>query len=398
MRIQVQRTLTIIFLALALPVFLSGCWDSRELNRLLIVTGIALDKSEAPGEIDITIQVGDFAEKSSSDGGGSGGTSSTPTIILKSTSDTLLKGFNELNRDSNHHMLIQHNQIRLFSIELAQQGIEEHLDLFMRDPKARLEVPLLIVDGRAEDVLTAKLSQESISGIFLGGMLAELSKMSVSYRVRMIDYVYSALEKSSAPIIPIVKVTPAGSGDEEQQEIHLDGIAVFRDGKMIGRLDNEDTLGYLWSLGDVRRSSIEIKEGKDQAVINITNLECHQTVTLRPDGGVKVDLFLKGSLNLGELRGFSKMKPDELMPHLKKLAEEAFKDQIMSTLHAAQELNADIFAFGTEVYRKYPKQWSQMEADWERIFSDLELNVTADMYLPLPGQIVQSLQMEKGME
>jgi spore germination protein KC len=398
MKTNPMHTCALTLLLLALPIFLSGCWDSRELNRLYVVTGMALDKSDTPDQIDVSVQIGNFSQKGSGKSDNGGEKSSKPTTILKTTCENVLSGINELNRDSNRSMLMQHNQVRLFGIELAQQGIEEHLDLFIRNPKSRPETPLLIVDGRAEDVLTAKLSQEPISGIFLGGMLTELSKVSVHYRIRMIDFLYSDLEKSSAPVIPIIKVKTEGSDDEEKQEIHLDGIAVFHDGKMIGRLDNEDTMGYLWALGDVKKSNIDVAEGENRATMHITSLENQHTVTLQPDGSVKVDLFLKGSLILGEMHGFTDMKPPELMPYLEKLAEKTFKDRVMHAFHSAQELKADIFDFGSEVYRKYPQQWSEMEDQWNSIFADLELNIKTDMRLPLPGQIMQSLEMEKGME
>lgn len=402
---KTKRAAALILLTLALPGLLSGCWDSKELNHLLVVTGIALDTSDQPDKIDITVQVGDFSSGDSGGGGGGGGSdaSSSPAIILKTTSNTVLSGFSRLDQDSNHRLLMQHNQIRLFGIELAQQGLSEHMDIFMRDPKARLEIPILVVDGRGEDALTAKLSQESISGIFLGGMMTQVSKMSMYYKVRLIDFVRALLEKTTAPVIPIVKVvTPDEEKEKEEkekkQEIHLDGLAVFRGSQMIGRLDNKDTLGYLWSLGNVNKGNVEVSEGNNRAIMYITSLDCTQSVSLRNDGGIKVDLSVRSVLNLGEVYGFADQEPQELMKQLRKMSEETIKETILHSLRSAQELKSDIFGFGAAVQRKYPKQWKEMEPRWEELFLDLELDVQSKVILPLPGQVVQSLDMAKGAE
>lgn len=391
-----KRAAVLVFMTLALPGLLSGCWDSKELNHLLVVTGIALDASDQPGKVDIAVQIGNFSSGGGSEGGGSDVTSS-PAFLLKTTGETVLSSFNTLDRDSNHRLLMQHNQIRLFGIELAQQGLSEHMDIFMRDPKARLEIPILVVDGRGEEALAAKLSQESISGIFLGGMMTQASKMSMYYKVRLIDFVSALLEKTTAPVIPIVKVVTTDE-EKKEQEIHLDGLAVFRESQMIGRLDNQDTLGYLWALGDVNKGNVEVSKGDNRAIMYITSLDCKQSVSLGRDGGVKVDLFIQSVLNLGEVYGFTDQQPPELMKELRQLSEETIKETVLRTFHSAQELKSDIYGFGAAVRRKYPKQWKEMEPRWEELFPKLELNVRTKVILPLPGQVVQSLDMAKGAE
>lgn len=390
-----KKRIALALLVLSMPGLLTGCWDSWELNHLFVVTGLALDVSDQPDKLDLTIQVGNFSSGKGSGGGSDSGDSSP--LLLKATGDTVLSGIDQCNQDSNHRLLMQHNQVRLFGMDLAKQGLGDHLDVFLRDPKSRLEIPLLVVDGKGAEALEAKLSQEPISGIFLGGMMTQVSMTSMYHKVRLIDFTKALMEKTTAPVIPIIKVETEEKAEKKEQTIHLEGLAVFRESKMVGQLDNEDTQGYLWALGNIKRGSIEAIEGENRARLNITNLECSRTLSLKPDGGVKAVLSVRGLVGLTELNGFADLKPEKMLDHLSTLCEKTVRERIEHSFRSAQALNADIFGFGNTMRQHHPKEWRQekMGENWDQLFSDMELSVDVSIHLPLPGQVVQSIEMAK---
>lgn len=166
MHAHLKRMVTIFLMLSMLIVFLTGCWDSRTIEDQLILTGIALDVADDPGKISVTAQAANI-QQGKAGSGETGGEGSNESIVMKATGDSLTACLTELDRDSSQKLLFHHNQIRLFGIELAEQGIKKHLDLIMRDQKARLEVPIAIVDGRGEEALTAKLSEMPLSGLLL---------------------------------------------------------------------------------------------------------------------------------------------------------------------------------------------------------------------------------------
>jgi spore germination protein KC len=372
---------------------LTGCWDNREIDQLFILTGSAVDLSDNPEQIDVTLQVANITSRQSGLRESNAG-SEDAVLLLKAVSNSILGGITEINRDSDHKVLFQHNQIRIIGIAVAEQGVKKYLDMLLRDPQARLELPLAIVDGRGEDALAAKLSQEPISGIFIGGMFRDLSKVSVKYQVRLIDLIHRLLDGTAAPVMPIIKVT----GEGDKQEIKMAGMAIFHDDKMIGRLSNDETLGYIWSFGDVKKCNFEITDNSSRATLHINTLDCKRELTLRPDGGVEVALSINSVIGIGELHGFEELKPSELLKYLENLAQEEIKKKITDCFKTAQHLNADIFGYCTTVYQKYPKQWNEMKDRWDEIFSDIDLSVQVKVTIPGTGQIVQSLEMEETLK
>lgn len=383
------RLLAVFLLSMLLMIFLSGCWDEHELHTLFIVTGVALDESDDPEKMNIMLQIAKSQSKSS----GSDDTYSQKeyTILLKTKSDTMMEGLMKLNRDSSRTLLLNHNQVLLLGSSLAERGIKDHIDLFMRDQDSRMEVLMIVVEGRAEEALSAKPDQNKISGIFLSRVMRDLYSVSSHYQIRILDFVSRLLEETTSPVVPIVTVIKEGN----KEEIKITGMAVFKGDKMISRLSNDETLGYIWAMGNVKQCEVVTSTDLGKAVFQIIKLNCKRDVTIRKDGGVGVALSIKATLSIGEISGFSEMTSEELMPYLAKIAQEEIKRKIVNSFETARRLNTDIYGFGTSVYRKYPKEWRNMKDYWDEIFPDTELSVQVKVHIPVTGQITQPLGMKE---
>lgn len=384
-----KRFMAAAFLSLTLVALLSGCWDDRQLDEMSIITGVALDETDDSDQMDITLQIG--GTKPTSSGSGEADSQADSIILLKTVSNTMMGGMMELNRDSSRKLLLHHNQVLLLGSPLAEQGVQKRIDLFMRDQQARMEVPVVVVEGRAEEALSAKLDQDKISGIFLSRMLDDLAAVSSEYRVRMLDFASRILDKTSSPVTPIIKVAEK----DGKQEIKLAGMAVFKRDRMTGQLSNDETMGYIWSMGNVKQCGAVAETDLGKAVFHIAQLSCKRKVSLRKDGGVRVTLSAEATVSVSELSGFGEMSPDQLLPYLIEMAKEEIRRKITGSFEAARRLNADIYGFGTSVHQKYPGKWESMKDQWDEIFQDIELNVEVEVHLPATGQTIQNLEMEE---
>jgi len=384
---RIKLVATVMLLSV-LILLLSGCWDNHELDKLFIVTGIALDKANDPEQLDISLQIG--KTKSNVSDSGKSNSQQDSTIQLKTTAYTMMEGLMEFNRDSSRTLLLQHNQVLLLGSALAEQGIKDRIDLFLRDHEARMEVLLMIADGRADEVLSAKLDQEKISGMFLAREMQDLYAVSPYYRIRMLDFASRLRDGTTSPVAPIITVVET----DNKQGIKFNGFAVFKDGKIIGRLNNDEVLGYIWAMGNVEQCGVVADCDLGRSVFQIINLDTERDVTLRPDGGVRVTLSVDATLNIDELRGFNGMTSKDLMPYLVDLAQSEIRREITDTFEITQALNADIYGIGTSVYRVYPKEWKELKNRWNELFPDIELDVQVKVHIPATGQIVKSLEME----
>lgn len=380
-----QTLLPLLFFLLSL--LLTGCWDTHELDKLFIVTGVALDQAVDTEQMDITLQIGQTSASLS--GSGEANSPEEAIFLLKTASDTVMGGFIEFNRDGGYRLMLNHNQILLVGSDLAEQGIKKRIDMFVRDPQARLEIPFAIVDGRAESILSAELAQENNTGIFLANVFRDLSSVSRKYEVRLIDLISGLMDETAAPVAPILNVVRGDDGEE----IKVVGMAVFQGDRMVGRLSNNQVLGYVWTMGNVRKSSVSAGNAQGKVVFYLNRLDCNPKFDLREDGGLRLTLDTNATLTVSEISGFNGTTQEELMPILKKLAEDEIRQTISDTFLTACTLKADIYGFGKKVHNQYPNEWTMMKDQWQDVFADMELITNVRVDLPSVGKNLQGLEM-----
>ncbi len=382
------RTALLFVLALAQANFFGACWDNRELDSLAIVTGIALDETQDnPNMTDLTLQIRKVMPLGTKSDDG-GGTSQEQVILVKASDTSVWGAIGELDRASSKHILLDHNQVLLLGTSLAEAGLRDRIDFFLRARDARLEVPVMVADGRAEEILKAKPEQDPSSAMFLALAVRDTER----YEVRIIDLVFKLLDKNSSLVIPIASLEK----EDGKDRIRLSGMAVIKDDKMVGRLSEKQSMGYTWTTGCVRRGEFSAESDAGRASFDITNQNLNRKVELREDGGVKVTLSLHSVLSLTELRGFSGLSASEVVERLKKMAEAEIGATVLEAFEAARALDADIFEFSRAVREKYRKEWEFMSPEWDSLFADIDFAVKVEAHILSVGQTTQSLEMKEG--
>ena len=132
-----------LLLCLCLTAFGCGCWSSRELNDLAVVMAIGMDTADRTGEIRVTAQTAKAAAMGK-DGGGEGpaywnvsGSGQDTFSALRGMADT-----------AGRQLYLAHNQILVFSREMAESGVQGQLDYFLRDRESRSTVYEMCIRDR----------------------------------------------------------------------------------------------------------------------------------------------------------------------------------------------------------------------------------------------------------
>lgn len=149
--------LTLILLTLA---FLTGCWNRKELNDILIVQAVGIDKNQS-GQFKLTYQV--LKPK----------VLKTPTNIpssfqqkgvwcFSSTGKSIFDAIRNTTLSSDKKLFFSHNKIIVISEKVAHQGIENVLDIFLRYHEFRPDAYLIVTSDDIEKFLNSNVPIESI--------------------------------------------------------------------------------------------------------------------------------------------------------------------------------------------------------------------------------------------
>jgi spore germination protein KC len=365
---------------------MTGCWDARELDALIIVAGVGIDTSNQQGEYDFTVESGK-AQKSKSGGDGNGA-QDMPYLILTSTSKTMLLALERSRFKSSRELFLHPNQVVIFGKDLACQGLKPLMDMFMRDHESRLEVWALVANGTANDMLATDTKQEPIPAAAIARLMENATAISKHYGTKMFDLISRLAAKGTSTIIPIISQVT----ERDSVSLALSGSAVFNGDKMIGELDADETQGYVFAMGDMEDGILQVSMQEGTAILQISALSS-KAVPILKDGQITIELNVKSQLAMGELQGFKNMKMSELMPLIEKAAGKEIANKIVNTFSKTQSLKTDIYGYGISIYRKYPKEWDSMKDNWSSIYPGITLKLTVSTQLTNTGLIVDSLDM-----
>lgn len=136
--------LALITATFAFALVLTGCWNSRELNKLAIVTAMAIDKAASSNDYELTFQVVMPGELTNS---GKGGNGSAPFSVYGVKSKTLFEGIRKASKQIPRQLFFSHIQVVILGERLAREGIMEIFDFFERSHEVRLTSMLLVARG-----------------------------------------------------------------------------------------------------------------------------------------------------------------------------------------------------------------------------------------------------------
>ena len=300
----------------------------------------------------------------------------------------------QLNKKSSRMLFLPHNEVIIIGRSQAQLGVKPYLDFFRRNNETRMDVRILVADETAKDILSLKPEQEKINAAAISRMMENEMHKSKALSVNLLDFTSRLIDKTTSPVAPIIKA--AKTAEEESGILMLTGMAIFKEDRLVGELDDIQTVGYAMAMGEIKGGSLCITTPLGDAALGITKTECKSNLVLRDDGSVEVSLAIDATLTVEEIGGFSGMKMPEVLPLLEQVAGNVINEQVTSCFVLTRQLNTDIYGFGAALHRKYPGAWKTMEPNWDQIYPTITLSVATKAAVTGTGEIVDSLDMKEG--
>lgn len=382
---KVKSSFAIIMIVL-ISLFLSGCWNYRDVDKLNVVSGITVDKSLDNDKYLLTAEIVEIET--------GGRESILNSSKVQAEGETFFDAIRNMISTAGKKLFFSHMKVVIISQDVAREGIIQIADFITRDNEPRLELNLLVSkEETASEILNYRTIGEELRSLKLYEMLESQRNLSKAPIIRCVDFIQAASSDGECAILPLV----GGTMMKGEKTLEISGTAVFKKDKLIGFLDGDETK-YLLFIKNMINYGILPEMGKGKVTNHSISLEIFKNKTkIKPiysDGKISIHIDTKTTAAIGEHGNETNFIDKKGRDELKTYAEKSLEKNIKALVRKVQvEYDADIFGFGNEIKIKMPWVWREISSDWDNLFQDLTVNVISKMDITTSGSVIKPIRI-----
>lgn len=354
---------------------LTGCWDQREIEERTSVVAIGIDlEREEPRLLRVSVQI-PIPIKIAGSGGGAGG-GGDPVKIKSATGRTTIEAFSALQTELNQKLFYGHTRIIAIGEEMARSGLDDVMDAFRRDPQIRRLLWPLVVKGKAIDLLHAKPELEQIPTVFIMSMIENGASAGTIPDMNLGKFYISLSSTAEQPYLNYM---------EAFDTVKWDGIALFKEDRMISSLNEEQTWNFLRIRERADGGAIVFPygDGHDQMVSFTVESISVEEAYGEENGRVKASytVVVEGDL-VGKTFRTDFSNQSEIRK-LERTAEEYLETKGKELVETLQRIDADTLGVGIKLKAYHPNIWE--EVDDTEYFKNADIRIHYDVNLRRTG-------------
>jgi len=390
-----KRNIVMMLLVSFTSIFLSGCWDSRELQDLSIISAIAIDKDDKDdNRYRLTVQLINPSQVSG--GEQAGKVQATPIRTLTNSGSTLAEALRKISPLAPGQLFYPHVQVMILSEEVAKEGIKSLFDLIERDSNFRLLFPVLIAkNSSAEDILKITTSLNPIPSDALVKNLDTSQKEWGEYISVKADELIEGLQKGSFVVsgVQVKGDKEQGNKGENVQQvspaatIETGELALFKNGKLVNWIEEKTARGATWIMDEMKKTilNLDYEEKKDAIAIEVNRSKTTIKIKIKNNQPI-INIFVNTEGTISETLAPVDLSKTEKIEQLEKKVEKEIKDEIRLTVKMAQEEKSEFLGFREYVNIKDKKLWKTISTSWdEEVFPNTKININVDAFIRRTG-------------
>jgi len=368
------------FILICFIIFLTGCWDRRELSEVSLVTGMAVDKGDTL-KYKLTIETTEAREMNYQTA-----TGFAPSFVYSIEGNTIGELAYKLNVAASARPIYSHMRLLAISEEVAEKGMLDFMDFLDRNREIRDDFSIVIVRGKsAGDLMKITSMYKKSPSLKLFTQLMTMQKdWGGAPDIKLNDYIRIYNAKGQSPVLAAVNLVgdPKKGGNVEnlksedpESEVWVDSMAIIKTGKLIGYASLNEVRDMLFVQNKIKSTAItsSCKTGKFEYRVThnrskVTAKEIKGVPTFHIK--IKAEGNLEGTECMEEFR-----KPntfEKLEASVNKKMEKEIKEFVKKT---QEEFNADIFGFGEFLRKQDYKHFKKYKDNWDKEYAKAEIHV-----------------------
>mgnify|MGYP006275486321 FL=1 len=365
---KVKKMLITLIVAI---VFLSGCWDAKEIEKQFLVWGMGWDKSEDNSDnLTLTLSSPTTAQNAKDD-----------YITVTSAGDSVEDAKSNAQAQLYRSIEMGHMRILIIGEDLAKEGIQKLLDSLGRNPRINRETTIAVVKGKAADVWEIEHPSNPLPSGYVVNLIKTNSHFSNAHNVTFRDFFEALSRAGEEPVTPYLTIS------KDEKTINAKAIAVFKGNKMVGTLDDEELRAFemiINELDDGTYTIGQVMEGtEDSVTVSFRTLSTEIKSEVKGDTPY-INLTIQAEVDIIEQTSLVSAVSEEYIKGVEKNLTAQLQREVTKTIKKVQkEYKSDIFGFGRYFRAYHTDFWKSHK--WSEEFPNLKVDSKIKVYVRRVG-------------
>lgn len=276
-----------------------------------------------------------------------------------------------LSRMTDRKLVFGQLRSAIYNVRIAEGGLLDDLDALHRDPTLGTRVKLALSDSPVRELLAFRHPSIPLVGQYIDLLLEKEAIHLFIPRVNLHTFYRDLRDDGIDPVVPILN--PSASS------IMLDGIGLFRDDRLAGRIKADDIPYFIMLYGHFHQGLATVPLGREE-IVTLGALRGDRQVRVRRTAGgapaAEIRVTLNGSVveYISDMDLKSQASRDAFVRRVARQVEENCRRQ----LRLMQRLRADCIGIGQHARALYSHaEWTKR--DWRDTFADMDIRVKVEM-------------------
>ncbi|MBP1963015.1 Ger(x)C family spore germination protein [Paenibacillus aceris] len=342
----------IVVLILSCSLFLTGCWDRRELQDTVFVAAIGIDYKD--GQYLVSSQLINFGNVAKR--GGTGKNAGESTWIGTASGSNPFIAFQNLNQmTSQQQLYLGQVSALVLTSRAIEQDVEDILEALYRYRELRYTAWLF----GTEESITPLFGSDALLGLspeltVIHNPRPAAAKVARTRPVSVRQFLKAYREPGETAFIPSLSLNNKWETKEKPMPVaYIDGLYAFYQKKYKKKFLLSDVEGIRWMNKPSDEVMLQVNGPQFQATCMVRS--SHRSVKWTYAKGQLqyiLDLKIKASMEMGNGQ-FSKEE-------LRAAVDKTIRNEIMETFQLGKNSNADLLNLGKEMYKYDLRQWREI--------------------------------------
>lgn len=378
---MIKKTIIILIIFL-----LTGCYDHKELNSIAILTATEINKIN--NEYIVTAQVVNPQSPDKTTN------VQAPFVIYKGKGKTIQEAYRQIKLQSSRFLYANHLQIIIINEKIAKEDISQIIDFYQRYPSLRTEFNVII--GKDEDILSITTPIDIISSTSILESLETSNKfLGISNIVTFNEMTSMSLNPNLEIILPSIKATKEEKGDTTENTestkvksiYKLSGLGIFKNNKLIGYLNEEESLTYNILKNEIQNAILTYECEKDKYIV-LETINNNSKISIK-NKEINIELNISGNIN--ETSCNINLDNNKSLKKLEKDFSKDLNNKITNNINTIRKTyNSDIFGFLETIYKHDYKTYKKVKNNWyEEEYKNIKINLKTTVNIIGKGNILE---------